>query len=259
MTHAHHMMEATMNLTEKVLSYQRGETDWNSVFSELYTHTKTYVRKKGLSEDDSHELFYAVLGRLRKMVLAFKSSGRCFEVYLKTCLSYYIRTYRKQCAVLRIKEEQAGSVHTMMQAHETADSYEQSGLQTVAGKQSVLTLTANQKRIVITALRNCLNLNDERCLLVSRAVGVHSDWLASCRDSLRATIHTQYSCKKELFDRRIADRVQAIALHGKQIPEVRRIRLYPKHVDIAYVLGIPKGTVDSIMHACRKMAATMVD
>jgi len=243
-----------MSLTEYVSAIQTGTCDWNDLYPHLYEYVWRFACRGGLDEDEAHEFFFEILGRLMRMTKNYKDQGKSFEALLNTSLMYQLRSYKRKKCLNRTHEYHIGCEILYEQSHVSHGLVaERSVVQAKGAIASMDDCSVDARRCIVSAMRNCLSMDDERCAALSKAFGLDNNWILSCRDELRARIHPRYVQSRTVADIRSGRRVMAI-LRGCPPPRSATIRVHPRHSDLAEVLGIPKGTVDSIMFACRKLA-----
>jgi len=248
-----------MDLTQKILDYQAGKYTWREISIDLYEATRVFVRCKGASDEAAHELFYYSQSRLKYCAHRFLDKGFRFSTYLRRALEWQWRSWQQRNTVALAAERRAneaslvmGYQHTMqvVSAHNPQAVTEQvvwmrpdADHDALAGDQShepashgsIRTfkgLRLIHRRLVVIALRNCLAMDDARCHRLASHIAADPLWLFGMVDDLRGRL------------------IQA-APPGKGQRRMYSRRKHPYHKEIAEVLHIPKGSVDSILHNSR--------
>lgn len=262
-----------MDLTEKVLAYQRGELGWYPLHQIFYAETQRFVLSLGYGEEDAHEFFYFTLERLKTIARQFIFSGFKFKTYLSRCIEWQWKSYQRkiwqdqkrelEACIASSRMSQTCDMGTAFSYDEVASTNDDPCLvcsdppigpapETSDLIRDIRSLKTNDRHLLVIALRNCLAMEDELCILLARHLGASASWIMALVDQLRQSLSASLEQKTYLRDRYLA---HIHASPGTSRPLTRRVlapKIHPYHKDIAAVLGIPKGTIDSIMWSSRE-------
>ena len=265
-------------------SNMRGIEDTLAVIA-IYAYN--YPKKKfGLNEDDSSDFFVQFYPRLKRMLIRFKDQGKPFEAYLHTCLNWHFRSfhaYRKR----RESKWQLASDEEFWQ-HQSNTKYhphtepeimvteKESRLFHIDDDGQIAEGTI-RRRILLLTMKNILNMEEGHLKHIAILTGFDYDWIVHCSDRLRFKVHErserlEYLREKRnkiYFNMRILEHDALTAYTPdekitiyKKIDEfkrrlkniqgkISRVLQAPTHTEIADVLSIPKGSVDSGVYYLR--------
>lgn len=266
-----------MQLTEKILAYQAGYWTWTDLWREMFLAMDRYLRERRVDPDLAAVAIGLLTPRLPAMVDHFTFKGKAFEAFLLTALRYQLKTVYAQ----RRKERERDQ---LWQSFDDAPLFapasngragggplDQSQDRPGGGQSDgeaafdFAALSAEHRRLVVIALKNCNALSDRHIALLARTVGCTALWLQNLRDELRDLTNQ----RRELY-RNLRARERALAFsvefagegpdgptgNQRRLQAIRRnldsMNPFPRHQDIARLLGIPKGTVDSTLFYARK-------
>ena len=289
-------------LTGQVLSYQRTGQGGTYLYEEIMRRVYAYpARCFGLKEDDCGDFLLHFYPRIPLTIQRFRNRGRPFSAYLYSTLRYQIRTYvaaRNRENLRRATADTAVICNTVFDPEEIAEQAPEypldreprvtfrTELDAVLNALNSVPRTriacgATARRIVILAMKCCLNLNEHDLAELSLVTGhdrneLHDGWL-----ELRACMHLRISRIMVLQERRSAayftmqylymrlEQTQnpRVVAYLKRSVSAHRARYYsahqrlqtvpltPSNKEIATALRIPKGSVDSTMHYLRRVLA----
>lgn len=261
-------------LTQLVLRYQDGtvslEKVRNRVMVEAFSHLSRYRRK---GEDDVSEFLLGFHGRIEGLLGRFECRGLPFRHFLVRSLRWQWNTFRADRAKQR---RQAWLATDLGLGSDDAEAVAEGG---TAAWRPVFTLSpVTRRRLVLLALKAAPWLEEDHLEAVSRQTGVELSWLQACQHQLKAATDRR-RCRRELlvekrgevFYRRLLaedDARREADPERRQVHE-RRASLYrsrlasltrqqrslstaPTHLELARVLGMPKGSVDSSLYHLKK-------
>ena len=213
------------------------------------------------------------------MVDSFSYTGKDFEAFLFTAVRYQIKTVHSQNRRERNRQEsfqiyQAEQENSEMSLADNEQLNQFSGCRDDGPRDQLSNcskfakLPGESRRLAIVALKNCAVLTDELCLTLANKLGMDLTWLMDCRDELCELSRPRMDIYRILREREraaafavrciAADEAEAIRRRERlQMirAQIGRMNPYPRHQDIAKVLGIPKGTVDSSLYYVRRILA----
>jgi DNA-directed RNA polymerase specialized sigma24 family protein len=239
--------------------------------------------KYGASEDDCGEFYLFFYPRLLRLLDKFEDRGKPFEWYFNSVLRWHYKVYcsRKQRDQIRwvvARNLLFWEVPEPVAAGSAPVESPRWGGQIIAmdrfGNSRESTC---RRRILYLALKNARHLDEPAIRRISGVTGVGEDHLSGMVEQLRAALykrelrlHKFYRRQNRVFTRifllqrdllRECDPAakadiafvlsrQRTALRSVQ-RKIRRIRLHPSNREIAELLGIPKGTVDTSLYWLR--------
>lgn len=262
-----------------VISYQKG----NISYEEISGHISLYVydyprRKKHWNQDQCSDFFIFVHPRLKKMADNFIFSGSPFESYLSIALKNQMNSFLDKKREREIKEDlfcdmcASGSLEDEGSFYKTYDTFNYEIREPDTSYRAKSCLIRNKRKVFFIALSNPYSLDDEAIARLADYTGYSIDYIYNCllaikeriqlkREALMRMRNQKSSCffqimviQKRIMDepdpeKRIwleehIDRLrQKIDKLSKRI-EAKAACLV-SHQDLAHVLGISKGTVDS--------------
>lgn len=261
-------------LTESVLDYQNGlvplEKVRNQIMLVVYCHLRRYRRK---GEDEVSEFLLEFHGRIEGLIGRFQDRGLPFRHFLVRSLRWQWTTFRTMRARVRQQIWLAADVGLGMVDEETLAEPESSGWEPTGALTPV-----SRKRLVLLALKAAPYLEEDHLEAVSRLTGVELSWLQACQYRLKKAS----AVRRGRWDNLVEKRSQALyrrllaeddarreADPARRLVHERRARMYrnritklyhqqstvstaPTHKDLAELLGMPKGSVDSSLYHLKK-------
>jgi len=262
-------------LTQAVLQFQQGllplDQVRNLILIETFLHLSRYRRK---GEDEVSEFLLHFHSRIPRLLDRFRPQGLPFRHYLLRTLRWQWNSFKAE----RARQRRVDCLtSTMWAGEEVAESVE-SFAEGEDSEPLVTLATVERQRLVLLALKAAPYLNDHYVEVVSRQTGADLAWLQACQHRLRATTLARVHRNHALVERR------GEALHRRLLAEddarrevdperraryERRAQLYrsrlasldhqkhilslsPTHQELARVLGMPKGTVDSSLYHLKR-------
>jgi hypothetical protein len=257
--------EHNMNLTQKILAYQEAKYPWHNLYKDLYEACTAFLIKQGRAFEEAHEVFFFCLPRLQRIAEKFIHQDSPFEHYLFQCLSWQYRTYKKK---LRHKEQQETQFYYNCALSGIGNSYSNDqdveelimepvqltyGQRIETDKTSISyrDLRPKHRRLLIIALRNFHFLDDEHCLMLADHIGANPQWIFSLVDSLRVRTIDLFNKRQQQKDKQLSRCLLYNSSKSTSRSHLQR-KLHAFHKDIAEVLEISKGSVDSSLFYSRK-------
>lgn len=262
-------------LTQAVLQFQQGVVPLdqvrNLILVETFLHLSRY-RKKG--EDEVSEFLLDFHSRIPRLVDRFRPQGLPFRHYLLRTLRWQWNSFKAE----RARQRRVDSLASTMWA---GDEVAEPGEFEVEGEElepSVVLEAVGRRRLVLLALKSATYLNDRQVEVVSRQSGADLAWLQACQHRLRASTLARVHRNHALVERRgeaLHRRLLAEEDARREVDPERRARcehraelyrsrlasldrqkhilsLSPTHQELARVLGMPKGTVDSSLYHLKR-------
>ena len=266
------------DLTGIVLDYKNGLVPLSAVRNRVllaaYAHLRRYRRK---GEDEASEFLLEFHAKIEGLLARFTPRGLPFRHFLLRTLRWQWNTFRSTQARLRRQALLALDCGAGGDGFAVAE-----GGPEAPAELPVLTLS-DRKRLVLLALKAAPYLEDHHLEEISRHSGVDLAWLQACQQKLRAATDERRGRRVQLSDRRgdayyrrlmAEDDARRETDPQRRLVHEHRASLYrtrllhlsrqreamtaaPTHRDLALLLGMPKGSVDSgLYHLKRSLAAT---
>jgi hypothetical protein len=269
------------DLTNAVLDYKGGrvplEEVRNRVLVEAFAHLSRYRRK---GEDEVSEFLLDFHCRIQGLLDRFVSRGLPFRHFLLRTLRWQWNTFRsaqarqRRQALLAVDSGMAGEGFSLAEAG--PDDWDEPPEMT----------PSERRRLVLLALKAAPYLEDRQLEAVSRHSGADLAWLQACQHKLRTATLERRSRREHLADKRgdafyrrlmAEDDARRETDPDRRLIHERRASLYrvrllhltrqreamtaaPTHRELARLLGMPKGSVDSgLYHLKRTLASVYSD
>jgi hypothetical protein len=275
------------SVSDAVLAFKSNKSGIEDTLAVIAIYAYNYPRKKfGLNEDDSSDFFLQFYPRLKKMLIRFQDQGKPFEAYLHTCLNWHFRSflaYRKK----RDSKWQLASDKDFWQ-HQSSSKYchctdaeiivteKESKLFhiDISGK---IAENSIRRRILLLTMKNILEMEEGHLKHIAILTGFDYDWIVHCSDRLRFKVHERSQRLDYLREKRnkiyynlkiiehdaltaytpeekesVNQKMGELKRRLKNIQlKISRVLQAPTHTEIADVLSIPKGSVDSGIYYLR--------
>jgi len=238
----------------------------------IYNYPKSKYRS---SEDDCGEFYLYFYPRLLRTLSRFRDQGKPFDWYFNSVMRWHYREYCQRKLKSEARWELSRSPCFWLLS-DYAPPLLGATFQSDKFKTARLKKT-DRKRILFLALKNARSLNDSMVPLVSRLTGVHEEKLIEMVEKLQeklctkeVRLHKLYLRRNRTFCRILAlqrdllgqtdagQRAEtAVKLAGLQErlhstqSKIRRVNLRPSNREIAELLEVPKGTVDTSLYWLR--------
>lgn len=268
-------------LTEKIIQYQKTGKGYKDIVDDIMTYIHDYsLKQKNWDPDMASGFLLYFIPRLEKLITNFSYQHRSFECLLLKSLILQGITYAK-------KSFQTERNNRLMHYHFSQNSvykedYDKVLESIVREKKAAyysgkIKTKADGKRLLILALSNALVFPDHLYKPLSFMLGLPLESLHRMFHQIRVLEFKKLQSIKDLEQRRdvlFAKKMNIEAAifeqldpseYDEQISELRKTNLKLSHVhrelsaykrsashkNIAAVLGIPKGSVDSILFYIR--------
>lgn len=267
------------SLTQEVVDYRKTGDGLGRLVDQISKLVYEFpAGQNGFSEEDGAEVLLRFLPRITRLISRYRDTGQSFESYLASTLRWQIRTMAAERANNRIKHtalggpgselqitEQTRVEQSIMEACEpvTPRSYRADGKTKLSSGQG--------RRLIHLSLKMAERLSEADYRRVAAAAGCDPRWLVGCWHQLRDSCIGQRERRESIQERRdrawfkirclqyrlrlvLDDDERAASLRGlamwrRRYEHAKRVlgRMHygPSHAEIARVLNVPKGTVDS--------------
>jgi len=262
-------------LTQCVLDYQKGtiplEVVRNQVMVAAFSHLGRYRRK---GEDEVSEFLLMFYDRIEGLLRRFQDRGLPFRHFLLRSLRWQWNTFRGERARLRRQAYLAADLGLGMPDDEVAES---AGVWEPVSPLSAVA----RRRLVLLALKAAPWLEEGHLEAVSRETGIELPWLQACQHRLKDTSDRRRVRRQRLVEKRgdafyrrlIAEDAarretdperrevfeKRASLYRSRLAHLNRqqraVSTAPTHLDLAQLLGMPKGSVDSSLYHLKKEIA----
>ena len=230
---------------------------------------KELHRKFQLDPDEAGNFFCDFYPKIRKLILQFENRGYPFEAYLYTTLRWQVLSYKKKLGSERL-ERQLFTFEPFWDVHQEEPLYsEQSSSHTP--KELHNSFSTFRKRLIYVALRESEYLDNTLIEAIVDYTHIDRRWFLNCVMALRRKVEDrkQRLEKAQLYHNTCFYRYYIIQLqiqncnspaqtqlYHRELLKVRRrlrrvsmqlqkIHVHPTNREIAEVLNIPKGSIDS--------------
>lgn len=264
------------SITEAVLAYQQEGKGYDDLVNRISVIIYNFPEKiQNLTEEDKCEFYLSFHSRIRGLICNFSFRGIPFEALLNQSLKWHTKTYiskkREEKKRMTIQVKEAEVLIKEKNASCLFDVYEDS-------PDIKLKSEASRKRLLFLILVDSPNITDREMKAFSEMSCYEYDWLLSLKDTLNKNLYersqrltmlrgkrnniymqilykqTRYS--EEIEDekkKRIKDQIGRLRKRLEDIrKEISRVPSRPTHREVAGLLNIPKGTIDSGLHYFRK-------
>ncbi len=263
-------------INEMVSEHQRGVPQFREIAQALIPllsdKARFYARQYGI---ERNELLSEFMFKLPKLIDRFNADGGVFEHYVLSSLKWFARDMKRDTLLERSNDAYLfhstdGELRSVESRYEAKES-EVPSIQLPSFHFNEASL---KQRIVILLLKSALHVRDEHIERVAAFTGENSGFLRQAVMILNERLFSRNERKERLLgnrrwvDRRLHylrskmskeyDEPARTIIMGKIAKlEVKRDRLDaqvrnlpdgPSHADIAEILGIPRGSVDSSLY-----------
>jgi hypothetical protein len=270
-------------LTRRVIDYQKTGDGLDRLIHQISELVYRFpATQNGFSDEDGAEFLLRFLPRITRLIDRYRETGKSFESYLATTLRWQIKSLaadrsgeRIQLTALRgpgseLRDaERSRITRTALEVHEPMNPVP-SPIHTTAGRCTLLR-SAQGRRLIHLSLKMAERLSEADYRRVAAVSGCDPDWLIGCWHALRDGYSEQRERRAAVGERRdrawfqvrcLQYRLQLVLDDDEREVVNRRLAMWrrryeharhvlarmhcgPSHADIARVLGVPKGTVDS--------------
>jgi DNA-directed RNA polymerase specialized sigma24 family protein len=277
-----------LNLNNIMQVYLRTGKGLDLVKEQIAMRVYSYPKhNQYCSEEDCADFLLGFYPRIERLIERYENTGSSFEAYLQSCLSWHMKSYIR----LRIHKKREDRVlyketcqALLDDAGEEEDLWEvreETPRPFAALEESLHAAQEKRKhrrQIMLLALKCADSMNDENINQISSHTGIHSSCVFHLIEILRTTMRKRTERIRSLEEgrRRTYLRLRYLTeekracqdefLLAKLNKKIRREKKNyetawkilaqapkaPSHSDIARILGIPKGTVDTGFHYIKK-------
>ncbi len=227
--------------------------------TDIEMHTYRYPICKGAREDECSEFYLYVRPKMDRLIGQYADIGRPFAAYWSTILKWQWLDFsrRKGRERDRFRAERAmGQTLTVTQHDEPDEPWE----------ARTITHRTMRDDIAVAAVKACCEIDDTQVAVLAASTG--RDDLPALVERGRRMVNTsradklrermRYCLSRRLAGPESAGRRWTEDSYHTAADELRRVRLAPSNRQIAEIMDIPKGTVDSCLFRLRRRGPELV-
>ena len=274
------------SLTEKVLHFKNTGEGQTELFSQIRILIYFFPRKcGGWNAEDSSDFFCFFQDRISRIIARFTYQGKSFSSYLSSCIRFQMICFQRQAIKAR-EHRECLCREEEVAAEEITYNYSKKPLnfELIQGKTPKnsplgnLACTQTRKKILLLCLKSCYYLDSQTIDHIAAIIempGQNLHYLVQelkkDLDAATPRIETLRQKRMELFlmlhfyQKRRSEEASPDKFpqwnrlcdhYRRRLSKVQntiyKTRVEPRHEDIARVLGLPKGTVDSSLFTLKK-------
>jgi DNA-directed RNA polymerase specialized sigma24 family protein len=276
------------NLTEKVLLYRKTPEGLATLVKEIAPRVYQFPRRTmGWDEDACGDFYLFFHPRLLRLLNRFRDQGRPFESYLCAILNWQLRNFARE----RKQGERSWSASLRLDPGEGftgSDSDPEEGGPPrfpPAGLCALVRSDADRKNFLYLLLKCCRDIDPCKVDPLAAVAGVTPERfreLATTLKAMRSSREKRLETFRERRNRafalaRLLESEAAVEPDGERRDALRssiararrrmasamermaRVGIAPTNREIAIVLGVPKGTVDSGLYWLKRKLAPVYD
>ncbi|MDR0562321.1 MAG: hypothetical protein LBG73_06490 [Spirochaetaceae bacterium] len=279
-------MQKPLSLDELYTRYTLGDLTKREFEGCIFKHILTNYRQFYLSKwnkDQCADYLGGLYPRLSLAIDAYKNVGSSFEHYIKSKLYWFVKEVRSRSSDHRVAEyacweNRAVDQHSLLYYYES-EYLETLFLESGLAKKSPAKTIPNPRQILILLLKSYFFVSDDFASRIAPDLGLTKKKLIQMLDALRKQRFDRDQEIRQLKDRLHSQYYRCISFEQrlKAVPEgsshheimkgrLQRARqrydsmkkryasvnVEATNRQIADVLGIPKGTVDSNLYALKQ-------
>ncbi|MCY4374459.1 MAG: hypothetical protein OXC31_11850 [Spirochaetaceae bacterium] len=202
------------------------------------------------TEDDCGAFLLYVRRRLPAIAARYEDQGKPFTAYLGACLRFQWLSYCRRAQRQRQQRESDAHIGRTLMATDAAPA-------DPPWEARVIERESTRRRLVAAAVKACCELDDAQVAVLAESTG-RAD-LQALVDRGRAAVDTSRAEKlRTRIGRGLAQRLtgaegQHARAYRRAAAELRRVRTAPTNRQVAEILGLPKGTVDTWLYHLQRM------
>jgi hypothetical protein len=265
------------NLTKAIRRYRKNGKGLDAIMQHIILKAYAFAKQnRYCREDDCADFLLSFYPRIEASIRRYRASAMDFEAYLKNCFIWHMKSYlatriRKKRQEKIIYSESCGELLRGEAAIWEIHEEEAESLIIPESDEQNQEAMLDSLKIFLLALKCANDINDRLISRIASRIGTHSAVVFHCIEILRTTMGRrtrriqvlQEKRRRNYFrlryflelQRNCRDKFYAEKLEGQIRKEKRRYETVsrilaitpksPSHSDIARILGLPKGTIDS--------------
>ena len=261
---------STSQLTEVVLEGQKNpshtqKAEWEVacwIYDELH-------RKFRLDADEAGNFFCDFYPKIRKLILQFEYRGHPFEAYMYATLRWQVLSYKKRLGRQRL-QNQFFIYESFWDVHQDEPAYSEP-IPSRVPRHIHNSFKTYRKRLIYVALRESEYLDNQLIEALIQYTRVDRRWFLNCVMALRRKVERRRRRldRARLYHNSCLYRYYLLQLkvYNSNSPEtqtyyrreleknrsrlhrvsrkVKKMHVHPTNREIAEVLNVPKGSIDS--------------
>jgi DNA-directed RNA polymerase specialized sigma24 family protein len=273
------------SMTERVLDYQRSREGLRAILSDLAPTVYQFPRRRmGLDEDACGDFYVFVHPRLLRLLDRFRDLGKPFESYLWAVLNWQLKNFARE----RRRSERAWSISLSLEPSEPEESpgaRDESCLGTIPAAARCVRSDADKRNFLFLVLKCARLIEPANAASLAAVAGITASSLLALAGRLadvrapRLDRLETFRCRRNNAFSRIrlleaelpgetdASRIEALtaALTRERrrmqsaLHRMSRVAVAPTNREIAELLSVPKGTVDSGIFLLKRKLGSVYD
>ena len=262
-----------------VISYQKGLLSYDAISGHISLYVYDFPRRtKRWNQELCSDFFVFVHPRLKKLADSFVFAGAPFEAYLNVSLKHQMNSFLAKMREEEIKETMfckmcaSGSLDEEGALYKIYDSFNYEISEPEIKYRNKIGQSRTRRRLFFLALSHPDQLDDASIAQLAAATGYSPDYISDCCLAVKEKVHGKRESLQRLRERKNGLYFQILVVQDKIINEpdlekrlwledqIQKLRLriervskkinakascLVSHQDLAEVLGVSKGTVDS--------------
>ncbi len=271
--------EKSTALSGKVLKYQKTGDGYNDILKEISIIIYRYPQRKyGWGEDDCSEFYLFFYRRIMRIIRNYNDVGRNFEAYLYSSLKWQFRIYSRK----RLLCDRDWKYSSLKEFWNTADEpagAEPEGM-LLEDYPGIIRGKADSRHYILYILKQAVTVCEEDIVKAAAVTGYSYDWLGKKVCEIRSLLFKKEKrltvlrerrnrayyklilLEEELHDSSVSDSIdycmERIVRLKKTMKDaqtaISKIKLSPSNRELADIIKIPKGTIDSSLYSLKKKA-----
>ena len=206
----------------------------------------------GGDREDCADFLLMVRAELPRIIERYTDQGRPFLGYLRVCLTWQWRTFCRRRTAARRERAAAVTVGRVMAV---TDDHTERAAEWSARR---IEHDTTRRRIVAAAVKAACDLDDSQVAVIAQSTG-RAD-LPALIERARSIVDTARadSLRRRMvanLGRRVVGHTERAVPYENAARELRAVRRGPSNRQVAEILGIPKGTVDTYLHHLKRTGA----
>jgi RNA polymerase sigma factor (sigma-70 family) len=278
------------SMTQRVLEYQKSREGLRAIVAEISPTVYQFPRRRmGLDEDACGDFYVFVHPRLLRLLDRFRDQGRPFESYLWSVLNWQLKNFARE----RQRSERAWSVGLALHPTAPAESPEDALERAEAGPvlpdlvsvARCIRTDADKRNFLFFVLKCARLVDDDNAAVLAAVAGVTAEALrvlaGRLLDQRAARIERleTFRCRRnrafararlletemrgETDTSRIRELARCLERERRRMESamhrMAHVGVAPTNREIAALLGVPKGTVDSGIFWLKRKLGSVYD
>lgn len=287
------MKKVPDKLTELIINWQARGEDYDKAFGLASQAVLDIVmRIPGWNRDRAADFYLFFYPKLSRLIQNFEYKGLSFHAILRNTVSWQVNSFYRHTRTSR-KMEYCLRFNSIIEAESVSDST-QAPLPEISEKfrsnlgmkkDGIICNSALNKRIIILTLKNANHISDAYISKIAGITGCSIEWLEACIDELRLISEARRE-RYEKYCRRINKAYMEICQVHRELgicessrerlglleklsklkirmqtarENLNSVAMTPTNREIADVMQMPKGSIDSGLYHLRRHLRTLTE